>query len=646
MCGIAGFWRPSGLPHDAIGALTAMTTAIAHRGPDSSGHWLDDGAGLALGHRRLAILDLSEHGHQPMASASGRFQLAYNGEVYNFAELRRELRAAGASFRGDSDTEVLLAAFECWGVEAAVPRFAGMFALALWDSIQRTLYLVRDRLGEKPLCYGWQGDTFLFGSDLRALRVAPGWAAAIDRGALSLYLRHGCVPAPLTIYSGLAKVRPGTMRILRDPIPGAEPVEYRYWSAGRIAREGLASPLTGSDQELLDHADALLRRVVQREMRSDVPLGAFLSGGVDSSLIVALMQAQSARPVRTFTIGFHEAGMDEAGYARSVATHLATEHHDVYLTAAELLATVPEMGQVYDEPFGDSSQIPTTLLAQVTRRHVTVSLSGDGGDELFGGYSRYLRADRIWRGVSALPGSLRHSASRGLQRGAFAWTSQGQGSRILHRASRIAGLLGVSSGTEFYRNLVSLSRSPSEFLPGVAEPPTAFAGVDAELPGTTLLNQMMYLDLVSYLPDDILVKVDRATMSVGLESRAPLLDHEVAEFAWRLPPLAKVREGRGKWILRQLLQRYVPEPLVNRPKMGFAAPVGSWLRGPLRDWAGDLLAPERLNRAGLFNPQAVGRIRTASERGVRQWDAQLWSLLMFESWREGQVAFSPMLAAS
>jgi asparagine synthase (glutamine-hydrolysing) len=646
MCGIAGFWRPSGLPSDASGHLTAMTGAIAHRGPDSSGHWFDDDAGMALGHRRLAILDVSEHGHQPMASASGRFQLAYNGEVYNFAELRRELRSAGASFRGDSDTEVLLAAFECWGVEAAVPRFAGMFAFALWDSVQRTLYLVRDRLGEKPLCYGWQGDTFFFGSDLHALRAAPGWSASIDPGALSLYLRHGCIPAPLTIYADIAKARPGTMRILHEPTPGAEPVEYRYWSASGVAREGLAHPRAESDEALLDDADALLRRVVLREMRSDVPLGAFLSGGVDSSLIVALMQAQRSRPVRTFTIGFHEAGMDEAKHARAVATHLGTEHHEVYLTPAELLATVPTMGRVYDEPFGDSSQIPTTLLAQVTRQHVTVSLSGDGGDELFGGYSRYLRANRIWGRVSAVPGGLRQSASRRLQQGALAWTRQGQGSTILHRASRVAGLLGVSSGIEFYRNLVSLSRSPSEFLTGVAEPPTAFACVDAELPGATLLSQMMYLDLVSYLPDDILVKVDRATMSVGLESRAPLLDHEIAEFAWRLPVRAKVRDGRGKWILRQLLQRYLPEPLVTRPKMGFAAPIGSWLRGPLREWTGDLLAPDRLRRAGLVRPEAVARIRTASDRGVSQWDAQLWSLLMFESWREGQAARPPVLAAS
>jgi asparagine synthase (glutamine-hydrolysing) len=646
MCGIAGFWRPSGLPPNAFEHLAAMTGAIAHRGPDSSGHWFDDGTGMALGHRRLAILDLSDQGHQPMSSANGRFQLAYNGEVYNFAELRRELRSAGAGFRGDSDTEVLLAAFECWGVEAAVPRFAGMFSFALWDAAERALYLVRDRLGEKPLCYGWQGDTFLFGSDLHALRASPAWDATIDPGALSLYLRHGCVPAPWSIYSGISKVRPGTMRIVREPTPGAEPLERPYWSASRVAREGLAHPLNGSDQELLDAADVLLRRVVLREMRSDVPLGAFLSGGVDSSLVVALMQAQSSRPVKTFTIGFRETGMDEAGYARAVAAHLGTEHHDVYLTPPELLATSPMMATVYDEPFGDSSQIPTTLLAQLTRRHVTVSLSGDGGDELFGGYHRYLRAGRIWRRLRVLPDALRRTASRSLEHGALAWTRQGGGNEFMHRASRVARLIGVSSGADFYRHLISLSREPSEFLPGVTEPPTAFALVGTELPNETLLSQMMYLDLVSYLPDDILVKVDRATMSVGLESRAPLLDHEVAEFAWRLPRRAKIRDDRGKWLLRQTLQRYLPEALISRPKMGFAAPVGSWLRGPLREWAGDLLAPDRLRRAGLFSPQAVARIRAASERGVRQWDAQLWSLLMFESWRDGQATASPVLAVS
>lgn len=638
MCGFAGIWRPSGLTRDGCNTVAAMTETLSHRGPDGSGFWADGAGGIALGHRRLAIIDLSDHGRQPMASASGRYHVAYNGEIYNFEAIRQELRGYGTEFRGGSDTEVLLAAIERWGVDAAVPRLTGMFAFALWDAAERALFLVRDRLGEKPLYYGWQGATLLFASELRALQQFPGWRGDLDRGALALYVRHGYVPSPYSIYAGAHKVRPGTMRIARDGPAGAALEEHSYWSARQIAAQGVATPLDASDDELADAADVLLRRTVRREMVADVPLGAFLSGGVDSSLIVALMQAQSDRPVRTFTIGFHEPDLDEAGYARAVARHLGTQHEELYLTPADLLATVPRMAGVYDEPFGDSSQIPTLLVAQIARRQVTVALSGDGGDELFGGYEHYRHTDRLWRRLQRVPLTLRAPISRALGAGAAACAARRIGGDAAHRFWRKAGLIGAGTESEMFRGMMSYCMAPGTIALAAREPGTAFAGGDELPPGNTFLERMMYLDLVSYLPDDVLVKVDRATMSVGLESRAPFLDHDVAAFAWRVPLSAKFRHGQGKWLLRHLLRRYVPPALVDRPKMGFGVPISAWLAGPLRQWAGDLLAPDRLRRAGLFDVSAISRILAAQRRGVRQWDGLLWALLMFESWRDGAAS--------
>jgi asparagine synthase (glutamine-hydrolysing) len=613
-----------------------MTDAVAHRGPDASGTWSDAAAGIALGHRRLTVLDLSEHGRQPMASASGRFQMVYNGEVYNFASLREELRARGASFRGTSDTEVLLAGFEDWGIEATVPRLHGMFAFAVWDAATQTLTLARDRLGEKPLYGGWCGSTLLFGSELPALRAFPGWDGAVNPESLALYLRHGWIPAPYAIDVGAFKLLPGTLQHARLQNGRIVLEERRYWSARDVAHAGLADPLPANDQVLLDEADAVLRRVVKRELVSDVPLGAFLSGGVDSSLIVALMQAQSERPVRTFTIGFEDAGLDEAPWARKVAQHLGTDHVETYMTHREVLDTVPRVASIYDEPFGDPSEIPTALLATVARRDVTVSLSGDGGDELFGGYGRYQRAAAVWRRLRVVPPSLRQPLGDAVRHGTAWWTRNGRGPAMAHRMSRISSLLASGSETAFYHSFISQFRRPGDFLPGATEPATVFSADAADQPNGSLLNRMMYLDLVSYLPDDILVKVDRATMHVGLESRAPFLDHDVISFAWRVPAGAKQRHGEGKWLLRELLRRYVPAPLVDRPKMGFAPPTGAWMRGPLREWMNDLLAPDRIRRAGLLDAGAVDRLRTAALRGVPFWDSQLWTLLMFESWRDAR----------
>jgi asparagine synthase (glutamine-hydrolysing) len=606
-----------------------MTYALRHRGPDDEGYWADPPAGYAVGHRRLSIIDLSPLGRQPMASWHGRYVVAFNGEIYNFRELRAELEGLGEPFRGGSDTEVMLAAFSRWGVLDGMRRLAGMFALALWDREEQALHLVRDRLGEKPLYYGWIGRCLVFASELRALRRHPRWGGEIDPRAVGLYLRHNYVPAPLAIFRGFHKVRPGTVVTIRQRGGGAETEERRYWSAADAMKQGLASPLHGSDEEIASECDALLRRVVHREMTADVPLGAFLSGGVDSSLVVALMQAQSARAVRTFTIAFPEPRFDESAHASAVALRLGTDHTQLSVTAAETLAAVPRMAATYDEPFADSSQIPTLLLAALARQEVTVSLSGDGGDELFAGYDHYYHAQWLWSGLRVVPLGARRAAASSLRR-VMSRPSGAGGERVLN----LAALLDAPSLGELYREVMSHCRYPGALTLAAAEPASEVEQWNQQTCGVAPIDQMMYLDQTTFLPDDILVKVDRATMAVSLESRAPLLDHTVAEFAWRVPLRLKRRDGRGKWLLRHVLERYLPADLVNRRKQGFGVPIASWLRGPLREWAGDLLSESRIRRRGLLRADAVTALWRAQQAGRSRRHSTLWAVLMLEAWME------------
>jgi asparagine synthase (glutamine-hydrolysing) len=609
-----------------------MTDQLYHRGPDDAGYWVDQTAGVGFGHRRLAIIDLSPQGQQPMRSASGRYCIAFNGEVYNFLELRAILERDGVAFRGHSDTEVMLAAIERWGLRRAVERFDGMFAFALWDAVERILFLVRDRLGEKPLYYATFGSTLVFGSELKAMRAHPAWSAVINRDALALYVRHCCIPAPYTIYRDVHKVIPGTVLAVRLSRNGGGAFEVSastYWSAETAVRQGLANPLPGSEDDAVEACEQLLKTVIGREMISDRPLGAFLSGGIDSSTVVALMQAQSSRPVRTFTIGFSELEYNEAQHAKTVAAHLGTDHTELYVTPSDMLGLIPELPIRYDEPFADSSQIPTMLVSRLTRTHVTVSLSGDGGDELFGGYTRYPRGRWISRARAMLPAGLRRTIAAGLSR-VPGRTNQSD------RVRQLARLLGAETAEEMYRHVVSQQTNPERVVLGAAEPATLLTNGRRLAPGTAFVDYMMYLDLVTYLPDDILVKVDRASMAASLESRAPFLDHHVVEFAWRLPPSLKFRDGKSKWLLRRLLHRHVPEAMVERPKRGFSVPLGPWLSGPLRDWARDLLNRSRIRQDGFFDPAAIAELWADQQRGSHRSPGRIWTILMFQAWLRAQ----------
>jgi asparagine synthase (glutamine-hydrolysing) len=645
MCGIAGFWVWE-LGHRAAeeAVLNRMADAIRHRGPDDGGVWRDASHGVGLAHRRLSILDVSPAGHQPMASASGRYVLAYNGEVYNHADLRRELEGANAApvWRGHSDTETLLAGFDAWGIERTIKRATGMFAFAVWDVQNAALTLGRDRLGEKPLYYGWQGNTFLWASELKAIEAHPAFERQIDRGALALLMRHNAIPAPHSIYQGIHKLLPGTLLTVSGQQRGEMPI--RYWDARQIVAEGLAQPFSGSPAEAVLALEALLSAAVSRQMVADVPLGAFLSGGIDSSTVVALMQAQSSRPVRTFSIGFHEADYDEAKHAAAVAKHIGTEHTELYITPQQALDVIPRLPELYCEPFADSSQIPTFLVSQLARQHVTVSLSGDGGDELFGGYSRYVFGQRLWSHLSRIPALLRRWAAKGITAvppamwnfllkpvGAVLRRGEWNPGDKLHKG---AALLAVRTPVDLYRMLVSHWEAPSSLVLGADEPPTVLASPELQPETDHFVHQMMALDLVTYLPDDILTKVDRAAMGVSLETRVPFLDHQVVEFAWRLPLAYKLRDGVGKWPLRQVLYNHVPRALIERPKMGFAVPIGHWLRGPLRDWAESLLSAERIRQEGFLNPVLIREKWDEHLSGRRNWQYLLWDVLMFQAWLE------------
>lgn len=656
MCGVAGLWSPKGMNGaDLRNIAQSMARSLTYRGPDDGGVWVQESAGIALGHRRLSILDLSAEGHQPMVSSGLRYVISYNGEVYNSAELRQELESAGFRFRGHSDTEVMLAAFEAWGIPEALRRFIGMFAFALWDQQRRELHLVRDRLGIKPLYYGWVGGRLLFGSELKALRACPGFDAPIDRGALALYLRHSYIPAPYSIYRGVFKLLAGRLLTITEEqlarkIPTAELAEGAqvYWSARQVATEGLNRTFAGSDTEATGHLETVLRDAVRLRMMADVPLGALLSGGVDSSTVVALMQAQSSRPIKTFSIGFYEDKYNEAGYAARVARHLGTDHTELYVTPEEAQAVIPSLPQMFDEPFADSSQIPTYLVSRLARTAVTVSLSGDGGDELFAGYDRYFRTLAVWSKVSRLPAAGRRALAAALMRSpdsllrllaSVARATALADALSPDRLRKLGAMVSSSTAEALYFEFLSHWREPSKVVIG-AEEPDHFLGRSANWKiSERLIDNMCFADLSSYLPDDILTKVDRASMAVSLEARVPILDHRVVEFAARLPLHMKVRDGQSKWLLRQVLYRYVPPELLDRPKMGFGVPIDEWLRGPLRDWAEDLLSEERLRREGFFNPAPIRAKWQEHLSGRRRWHYYLWDVLMFQSWWEhtGQI---------
>ena len=654
MCGIAGFLGGRRFaPEEASSIARGMADAVAHRGPDDAGVWLDGEAGVALAYRRLAVIDLSPAGRQPMQSASGRSVIVFNGEIYNHLDLRRRLEAQcpdALPWRGHSDTETLLASIEHWGLEKALQATTGMFALAFWDREDRTLCLARDRAGEKPLYYGWQNGVFLFGSELKALAAHPAFAGDVDRDALTLLLRHCCISSPWSIYEGVRKLPAGTyVRMAADASrqrTGELPEPQRYWSLRDMVAAGRAQPFEGSPEDAVETLHDLLLQAIRGQMAADVPLGAFLSGGIDSSTVVALMQAQSGRPVRTFTIGFDESEYNEAEYAKAVAGHLRTEHTELYVSAREALDVVPRLPELFDEPFADSSQIPTFLVAGMARRHVTVALSGDGGDELFGGYGYYVSTPRLWRWLSGMPAPLRRFGASTIT-AFFATESDRLPGRALRRlpvgrrlrrirarARKLALLANCRTLEELHWRRLSHWPDPATIVFGASEPGTVLnestGWPDASEPATRL----MAVDALSYLPDDLLVKVDRAAMGVSLETRAPFLDHHVTEFVWRLPLSFRIRNTRSKWILRQMLCKYVPTRLIERPKAGFSVPLASWLRGPLRDWAEALLDGRRLREEGFFDPRPIRRKWHDFLNGHELCEPHLWSILMFQAWLE------------
>jgi asparagine synthase (glutamine-hydrolysing) len=649
MCGITGFLtQPNHATEAGLEALAAgMADAIRRRGPDSQGTWSDPGAGIAFGHLRLAIIDLSPAGHQPMAAPSGRYVICYNGEIYNHLDLRAELEESGKApaWRGHSDTETLVAGFDAWGIEPTIARAVGMFAIAVWDRQERVLTLIRDRIGEKPLYFGWQGTgpdrAFLFGSELAALRRHPAFEGEIERAALVQLLRHGYVGEELAIHRGLSRVQPGEMVEISHRQP--EPRRHRYWDGAAIAATTPRRDI--SPEAAVEEFETLLLRAVGQQMMSDVPLGAFLSGGVDSSAIVALMAHLSDRPVHTFSIGFHEKRYNEAEFAKAIGAHLGTDHTELYVGDTELREVVPQLPQLWDEPFADSSQIPTYLVAKLARAHVTVALSGDGGDELLCGYDRYRQGAALRRRLGAWPTGARRLAAGMVQSVPQSLigtvmeplrpTPQGKEPNG-QRLHRLADYLAAEDTDALHRLLVSRWRRPAEAVPGATEAPSLLAERLPERGGLGDAERMMQLDMLAYLPDDILTKVDRAAMAVSLESRAPLLDHRVVEFAWSMPFDLKLRDGQSKWLLRQVLYKHVPRHLIERPKQGFEVPIGLWLRGSLKDWAAALLDRSRLRSEGFFDPDRVDRVWQDHLSGRCNHGLELWSVCMFQAWHEAQ----------
>jgi len=646
MCGIAGFWRNASDRN--AGWLeeiaSKMANTLFHRGPDDSGTWVDEDAGVAFGHRRLSIIDTSDAGHQPMVSADRRYVITYNGEVYNFQKLRQELGKKGHRFRGHSDTEVMLTAFVQWGVEVSVKKFNGMFAFAVWDRRDGLLWLARDRIGEKPLYYGVQNGNLFFSSELKAIRAHPEFKPEIDRDALVSYLRFSYVPAPHSIYNKIKKLLPGHLLCIKSPT--SVRLSQPYWSLEEAYQSGIREPFRGSNDEAVDELDFRLRETVRSRMVSDVPLGAFLSGGIDSSTVVALMQSQSDRPVNTFTVGFHEWEFNEAVYARKVAQHLGTNHTELYITPKEAREVIPKLPEMYDEPFGDSSQIPTHLISALARQHVTVALSGDGGDELFAGYNRYIQADRHWKFLRSVPLGLRRRLSAamtsvnadvakrvydGLE---FLLPQKSRISLPAEKYQKAAQVISMSGIRDVYKRLVSIIYLPGDYARNGVESRSFLDDTKLWNNGADFISTMQKLDLLTYLPDDLLVKVDRASMAVSLETRVPYLDHNIVEFVIKLPLRFKLRNGESKRLVRRILDYHVPRELTDRPKMGFSVPIGRWLRGPLREWGCALIDEGRLKNEGYLRSETVSQVWDQHLGGQSDSAHQLWNVLMFQSWLE------------
>ncbi len=638
MCGITGFINSNNSSnYNCEEIIKLMTDSLEKRGPDDEGSWVDKAYGIHIGHRRLSVIDISHNGNQPMISSSGRMIMAYNGEIYNFLEIKKELESSGIQFRSQSDTEVLLEACEHWGVKKATNRLIGMFAFCIWDRETSRLYLVRDRIGIKPLYWGRFGDLFLFASELKALRAHPGWRPEIDRNALASYLRHSYIPTPQTIYKGIKKLEPGHILSMKYK---EEPQFESYWDMKTITncRSDYSNNSAGPD--VIGSTEELLMDAVKKRMIADVPLGAFLSGGIDSSLVTALMQKASMKPVKTFSIGFHDEKFNEAHFAKKIAASLGTEHTELYVTPDDAQNVIPMLPVIYDEPFSDSSQIPTYLISRLTREHVTVALSGDGGDELFGGYSRYVTADKYGKYLFGLPEAARNPIAR-----AIGSISPGQWDklnslvpekyRVTHLGNKVYKLADIikAGKNEFYSRLVSHWQHPESIVIDAVEPAYIAGSIsDTSDSLQEFIAQMQYMDTVSYLPDDILTKLDRASMAVSLEARVPLLDHRVVEHAWQLPMNMKIHNGQGKWILRKILSKYIPMHLFERPKRGFGVPIGDWLRGPLRDWAEHLLDENTLSQQGYFRVEPIRQKWSEHLSSKRNWEYHLWDILMFQAW--------------
>jgi len=643
MCGITGILSRELSPERWERLLKAMTNSLEHRGPDDCGCWYDTSAGVGLGHRRLSIIDLSKNGSQPMQSKGGRYLISYNGEVYNYIELRKKLEKFGHLFIGHSDTEVLLSAIEQWGLFKAVNRFNGMFSIALWDRDEQVLHLIRDRLGIKPLYYGRVKNTFAFASELKALKACSLFPTDINRNALTLMLRHNCIPSPYTIYKNIYKLLPGYILSI-DHKQDDKSELTQYWSVRDTALNGFSKPINGSTREITDRLEKLLKNAVEMRMIADVPLGAFLSGGVDSSTVVALMQAHSCRPIKTFSVGFHETAFSEAEDARRIAKHLGTDHAELYVTASDALAVIPKLPRLYDEPFSDSSQIPTFLISELAQKHVTVSLSGDGGDEIFGGYNRYLWGPSIWRKTGWMPrafkglianmltGLLPETWDRLYQIIQYNLPEDYRQRNPGEKIHKLAQAIRAENPKDMYRSIVSHWKNPAEIVIDGKEPSTVLTKTTLWTEPHNFTAYMMLLDTLTYLQDDILTKLDRAGMGVSLEARVPLLDHRVVEFAWRIPLSMKARQKQSKWILRQVLYKYVPRELIERPKWGFGIPIGDWLQNQLRDWTETLLSEKRLKEDGFFDPRPIRRMWKEHLSGRGNWQNHLWDILMFQGW--------------
>lgn len=646
MCGINGFYSNNSSTFDNV--INEMNSAISHRGPDSAGTWMNRSSGIVLGHQRLSIVDLSMNGNQPMKSSSGRFVITYNGEIYNHLEIRKELEQnfSNLKWRGYSDTETLIEAIDFWGIENALKKIDGMFAFALWDQKECCLTLARDRIGEKPLYFGWQGNgdnkVFLFSSELKALKVHPEFNGQINMDSVALQLRYSYIPAPYSIYKNIFKLSPGHFLQLKnnDLKKNLLPISKTYWSLIKKAIYGNSNQLLNSDSDIQNNLEKRLKNSVKKQMMSDVPFGAFLSGGIDSSLIVALMQSQSIHPIKTFTIGFNEDDYSEAKYAKKIAKHLGTDHTELYVSAKSAMEVIPKLATIYDEPFSDSSQIPTYLVSELARQNIKVALSGDGGDELFCGYNRYVMSKRFWSKLNLMPTFIRKILALGIQSiSPQKWDIMSkillglnQYSNFGDKMHKGAKVLEAKTLNDMYFMLCSHWQNPSDVVINTKEPKTIFNKFKKELGILNSQEQMMAIDFITYLPDDILVKVDRAAMSLSLETRIPFLDHQLIEYVWKIPHSLKLKDGSGKWILKKILNQYVPKKFMNRPKMGFGVPLDTWLRGPLREWVENLISENRLKQEGYFNHSLIRQKWTEHLSGKKNWHSDLWDVLMFQAW--------------